>query len=515
VADFGSPVAQGVDVSPTKGIQTLSDLIGLKQKQQTLETGQYLQQSAQATAQQDQQSAQQRSGLANFMQSFNPSKHVGADGTLDLDAVMTDPKLRQAAGDQFPQIMQSMIQAKQGQLTAKQQLADLSGTLRGQFSSTVGSLRTDPDVVKDDPATGMGRAKVKDAIQGFAESGGPDAARVANTYGSVIDHVPQGKLAQTLSNFQLQAVDAGHQAATQAPNLTDTGAQLQNINPQAAGGNLGVQPPIAKVTPPAIMQAPSGSIVRVPAGGAGLPTLGAGAAPGAAAAPGRPAAPPPRSAADDAPPPNAPRAVQEAYAVATKRANDHLEEVRNADESYGNNKAISSAVRRLASDASTGPGTETWNHAMGVLNTKGANNYQELGAFLDRQAATVRGQMGLPGTNAGAEDAKMIAGNTQYNAKVIQDKNDYTESLTEGLHQYRNGLDRVGGFSGQASPNQIAKFKSAWTNAFDPNVYIGENAYKRSKADGDKFVASLDPKEAASLSEKRKALNALAAGKMP
>jgi hypothetical protein len=150
-----------------------------------------------------------------------------------------------------------------------------------------------------------------------------------------------------------------------------------------------------------------------------------------------------------------------------------------------------------------------------VLGTDKANNAQELGAFLDRQAATVRGQMGLPGTNAGAEDAKMIAGNTGYNAKVIQDKNDYTQALTEGLHQYRNGLDRTAGFSGQASPTAVNQFKSAWAQNFDPNVYKGELAYKRSKAEGDAFVKSLPPQEAQSLAAKRAALQKLSQGQMP
>ena len=71
----------------------------------------------------------------------------------------------------------------------------------------------------------------------------------------------------------------------------------------------------------------------------------------------------------DAPPPNAPRAAQEAYQAATQQANGHVEAVRTADENYGNNKAIASAVRQLASNANTGPGTQTWNHVMGVLGT--------------------------------------------------------------------------------------------------------------------------------------------------
>jgi hypothetical protein len=238
VADFGSPVATGIN--PNQGLQTLSQILAIKGQQQGL-AGQA------AEVQQKQQTAGQRANLATFFQSFDPTKHVGADGTVDLDSVLTDPKLRQAAGDQFPEIMQQMIGVKQGQIQAKQQLAGLNDTLRNQFSTTIGSLRTDPDVVADNP---NGRKKVQQAIGNFAESGGPDAERVANTYAEVINHIPKGKLTQTLSNFQLQAQSAGAQAQAQAPALADTGATLQNIAPQAAGGPLAGQPPIVKTPGP-------------------------------------------------------------------------------------------------------------------------------------------------------------------------------------------------------------------------------------------------------------------------
>lgn len=233
--DFGSPVAQNVDINP---LRTLGDILSLKQKQVGLQQQQQVLKSETAQAQQQTQTAGQRGALAGFYQHFDPTKHVGTDGTLDLDAVLTDPKIRQAAGDQFPEVMQQMIATKNGQLQTKQQLANLNGTLRDQFSSAVGSLRTDPDVVADN---NVGRGKVLDAMHNFGETGGPDAQRIAQTYGSVIQHVPKGNLKDTLSNFQLQAMSAGEQAGRQAPNYAqvDTGpnVEVRNVNPQAAGGD--------------------------------------------------------------------------------------------------------------------------------------------------------------------------------------------------------------------------------------------------------------------------------------
>ena len=78
--DFGSPVAQNTNVQPGQMVQTLSGLLGLKQQQLAL-------QGQAAEVQQQQQTAGQRAGIASFMSTFDPTKHVGADGTLDLDNV--------------------------------------------------------------------------------------------------------------------------------------------------------------------------------------------------------------------------------------------------------------------------------------------------------------------------------------------------------------------------------------------------------------------------------------------
>lgn len=223
--DFGAPVASSVNVNPQQGIQTLSGLMSLKQKQQALQMGA-------AQVQEEQQTASQRAGLAQFYKNWDISKHVGPDGTLDLDSVLTDPQLRQAAGDQFPQVVQQMIQAKSGQLQTKQQLANLNDSVRTQFQDMLGGLRTDGDVVDDNPA---GRQKVQRAIGQFAATS-PDAARIAQIYGTTIDKTPQGKLVGAISNFQLQAMDAGTQSGRQAPSYTNSGDKLVQTNPQAAGG---------------------------------------------------------------------------------------------------------------------------------------------------------------------------------------------------------------------------------------------------------------------------------------
>lgn len=231
MADFGSPVVQPPD--PNQGLNSLSSLMGLQSKkiaiakqQQDLQTGMALQQTARAQAQQETQTANQRSAIANVMQNFDPTQHVGSDGTLNLDAVLTDPKLRAAAGDQFPAVAKQFADIKNTQLDAKSKLASLNGELRGQFTSAIGSLASDPDVQAGNPA---GAGKVQEAVNNFAQTGGPDAARVAAAYAPVLQHAPPGKLGSILQNIQLQATDASRQADLQNPQPISNAAG-QNIN---------------------------------------------------------------------------------------------------------------------------------------------------------------------------------------------------------------------------------------------------------------------------------------------
>lgn len=87
MADFGSPVAQNVNVNPNQGLQTISSLIGLRQQQQNLQTGQYQQQSAQAMAVQDQQKAKETQGIAQLLQNPIGNGILKQDGTPAPDAM--------------------------------------------------------------------------------------------------------------------------------------------------------------------------------------------------------------------------------------------------------------------------------------------------------------------------------------------------------------------------------------------------------------------------------------------
>ncbi len=518
--DYNPSVALGVNApDPNQSLNTLSQVLSMGQKGLAIQgqKSENISKAAQATV--AQQSATENQNLAKLMSDPVGNGLVDGDGNPTKDAQRI---VMQAAPTTGSQHYSDLVNSATNKVKFNSALNDLRTSERQEVLQNYAGAAAGADSPDDIKAVG---AQLLASKKGTPEEG--NYRDIVNGLNEQMDlmvkHqnmsgklIPPGQelwrgavLNATRAGLpEGQTVGPGGLATPQAA-TQDLGGTVQpgvTAPPLQGGGFTGAAPAVSKNIPPGYMMAPNGTIVRADNSGLSVPGGGAAAAP----APGQP-----RTAAQDAPAVNAPKAVQDAYMKATQDANGHVEAVRSADENYGNNKAISSAVRRLASNTTTGPGTEMWNHAMGILGTPSANNYQELGAFLDRQAATVRGQMGLPGTNAGAEDAKMIAGNTAYNAKVIQDKNDYTEALTEGLHRYRNGLDRMAGFSGQASPQAVNQFKSAWTQNFDPNVYKGELAYGRSKAEGDAFVKSLAPEEAKTLAAKRAALQSLSRGQVP
>lgn len=503
-------------------VQTLSGILGIQQQRQALQTGQYQQETAQAGATVAQQTAKENQNLAKLI-----ADPVG-NGIANPDGTPTDQAKNiymQAAPTTWATHYDNLVATAQRKVEFNQKVNDLATTERTELANTVAGAASGAQKPQD----------IKDAITNLVatKQGTPvagDYARMASLISDQLDHVQQasqGKnpapvgqepwriAALNIGRSVLPAsgtVGAGGIGAPQTGTM-DVGGSVQPgvVAPAAQGG--GFTPsgaPIPKTLAPQVVTYPSGAL-GVVGGGRGAPSTGAPSNAGGAA-------PAPRTAAQDAPAPNAPKQVQDAYAAATKEANDHVGSIRNADADYGTNSLIANQIRKLSQNTDTGPGTETWHHVLGALGAPvGANNvadYQLLGAYLDRQAAGARSAMGLPNTNQGTTESKAIAGNTEYQGKALQDKNDLTQSLVEGVHQYREGLDRVAGFSGQASPQAVNQYRSAWTANFDPNVYKGELAYKRSKAEGDAFVKSLSPEEARSLAAKRQALTALSQGQV-
>jgi len=109
-----------------------------------------------------------------------------------------------------------------------------------------------------------------------------------------------------------------------------------------------------------------------------------------------------------------------------------------------------------------------------------------------------------------------VGGDLNYQRDAIQAKNDYAEALTELVHRYRSGLDRVEGFSGNASPSAVNQFKAAFTANADPIA----QQYELARARGDrqtmaKIANDLTPQQAQAIKVKLRNMAYLEKGQLP
>lgn len=530
MADFGSPVAQNVNVNPSQGIQTLSGLlnlqrqkVGLQQQQQELAT-----QTAQAY--QAQQSATERQALAQIpWKSFQ-----NEDGSFDMDKVASAAlQVAPTTGQEFVSRFSDM--AKGGAETKKAYYA-LNQTYQDSVRSLFGAWAGDPNADMAD------LAKERDTLIANApkSSQGPlsqvlDHAMSIMSQPNLMDGTPKEKdkqKAQALlfSRAGLAGSEVSGPGGVSTPipgTVVGPGGNLQGtaqsrvtggVEGTSGGAPLGLSPAQLAQT----ITLPNGQVTTL---GAFLGKSGGGSAPNqtpenAPSNPGRMGSKT-RTAEDDMPPANAPRAVQDNFAAAVQRAQHTVTQTRAADDGYGTNMSIASSIRHLASSSTTGPGTGEWNKYMGMLSSRfgsGENisDYQTLGAFLDRQSALLRSQMGLPETNQGQTTAQLISGNTEYQRGAIQNKNNLNEALTEGLHQFRQGLDRVEGFTGNPSPQAVERFRSAWAQNFDP--VLEEYRLARSRGDAEtanQILKGMKPEERKNFAQKGRNLDLLSQGMVP
>lgn len=506
---------------PSQGLNTLSGIIGIQQQKQKL---------AQEVAgtQQAQQQMRERMFLQGMMKTGKDDQGnsiLGADGSPDPQKII--PAISRNMPLTGQPVIQSIVKTQSDKANLDNAVRELGQNYRNDLSGIARSFVNNPKAGADD---------VKAAFDQYV-SANPRAAGAGHWASNLVDaHYdnmgPDQKndaLIHLAQQFQPSTETAQQQQPSIGLRQGPTGQQPVQTNTLAPGGVRDVGAPLPQGIAPQIVTFPNQQLGTA---GAGQGGLGSGGRSAVASGPPAPPGTPPnagaiRTAAQDAPPPNAPKVVQDQYYQAVQDSNKHVADVRTADQDYGNNVRISNTIRDLSrGGVDTGPGSETWHHVMGAIGAPlGASNvagYQKIDAYLERQAAISRTQMGLPPTNEGVATAKAIQGNTGFQPEALQDKNDYTQALVEGVHQYRKGLDRVAGFGGNASPVAIQEFRAKWADNFDPNVYRLENAQARGKKgkdglsdDARAFIATLPPEERVSLNQKRLNLMALSRGQIP
>jgi hypothetical protein len=471
-ADFGSPVAE--NVNPVgQGLTTLSELMNVKRSQQALQTGQYQQQTAAAQSQQEQQTVSQRQAAAKFFQNYDVASHVGPDGTIDLDQALTNPQLK-ATGDAYPAIAKSLIDMKNAQLDAKQKLATLDSGVRQNFFQNVGGLSNDPDVKQ---GNNQGAGKVLDAIDQFGQSGGPDAARVAAVYKPVIQGLvgagKASKLPEVLSNFQLQALDAGKQREQTygTPTTVNTGAVIQPgvQAPAAAGGGFTPSGGAIPLPPQQTTNAAQQIVNRDPATGAlSLPPQGA--APGGA---GR--------SPQQAPPQNLnPTSADAAASVSTAQAG-----ATNYNTSLASGAAIPQLrnalqnIIKLSDSVTTGPESQqiakikamVGNAIPGAQGWQNSSTaYQEETKFMEQVAQQAWGAAGGTGTNAQLEQQKAANPNNQYNSAAVKGLSQWVLAGLDAKQAHNNALVAWARQPGNSAKDSL-QFENQWANVMDPRVF--------------------------------------------
>jgi hypothetical protein len=418
----------------------------------------------QAKVQEEQQTAQQRAAIAKY----DWNKHIGEDGTIDIESVANDPELQGIAGDSYLDLMSHVSQAKQQQLTAKSTLLGLRTEQRKALAEMVGGLRSDKDVAEDNDT---GRQKVNDAFIQFQQVYGTrDTLPVLSAYGPPLQNAPKGRMSDALKAIQLQAFDVERQNQAQGPQYFNRGSRADEHQPECGPEQ---RPDIALQIGPGneiVTDANGRQFIRNVQTNQVTPV-------GAPAGGQRPRATAPSpSAAPDQPTFTQPVPQQ-------KELEQHVIDVRKADSDYGQNQHVNDELIRLSKDTSTGPGTKAWHNTFGkVLGLGGGNqiaDYQKIGAYLDRQAAMSATQMGLPETNAGLQTAANLSGTTEYTPEALQTKVNLTSAMVEGAHQYRHGLDKVVGTGANQDLSKLQQFRAQWADNFDPNVFRAENALRR------------------------------------
>lgn len=441
-----------------------------------------------------QQTQRQRAALAKY----DFGKHVGEDGTVDLNSLTTDPELRAAAGDQYLEVLQHAATAKQLQLEAKSKLYTLRGDQVSGLGQMITPLLSDPDVAQDNE---KGRQKVNEAWMQYGQLYGDEALPVLRTFAAPLKNAPPGKMQQALRMIQMQALDVEKQRQARLPELVNKGGSLVNVNPDvstAAPGEIPLTlPPGAQAVTRTDQLGNVYVEYRDPRGNV-VGTTPMGGAPGS----GGPA----RFDVGE-------RGAFEA------QANQNFEAV------TANRAAASMAPQQLdqinkALDLSKDVSTGAWaakraqiESGLGSLipgysGMDDASKLQELDKFAERIATDASRVLGVNAkTDAERESIHKQNANIGYTPQAIQAVLQYAKAQTMAMEAKGNAQEKWLKKEGSGITKQH-EFETEFRQAYDPVVFQIQAA---SPEERKKIIDSLDAKEAASLKEKRAKLRELGA----
>lgn len=500
--------------NPTQGLDTYSKILGIQKSQADIQTAQAQAQqaqsqqvaqtqSAQATASLDVRKNTEISNLAKFFSNApGMPEYQNQDGSPNTDKMTADAnKIGPTFGQEI--IGHQISNIKEG-YNAKIAMQNLGVDRAKQIGEGAAALASNPSLTKSDVLNYFEKLKQTN----------PDP-----TFSRAIDS----------SLFDLKTGDS-NAMRQQMASLASVFSGFAQTKPTTVETPLGTKPGVVGFRGEFTQtgkEIPKENVITLPDKRQAIldpatntwKYVGAGNGGGGGNAPNR-NGPVSHTADNDPmrPGSNASEQTLSAWENSRSEATKHVITTQQQDDAQGGvGTAINRAntIDRLAKDTRTGPGTLGWQNGIAsvaaVVKGHPAQNYQELGMFLDSQATAFQQSMGIPNTNAGMEKAEHIIGSTANDSNAILAKNDLVTGMRLGSHAYRSGLDTIANSGVNVSPTAVNKFKGQWADNFDPNVYT----YKwKQGADRATFVKSLPPAEAKSLAKKASNLDKLERGEL-
>jgi hypothetical protein len=240
MADFNASVSLNVNPpDPNQGLNTLNKImqlgsagLGIQQQKQALQTGQSIQQSAQAKAQIDTQSAKENQALAGLMSDPVKNGIVDQDGNPTPDAQKI---VMQAAPTTGSQHYENIVSAATKKVAFNSAVNNLRSSERAELGQTIAGVTARAEQPSD----------IIDAIDNLVASkkGTPEAGNyqtIANTAKQAITHMakqtqggnppPPGK-----EPWKIGAANIASSIAGITPTAQNTGAGLVNRDPVLGG----------------------------------------------------------------------------------------------------------------------------------------------------------------------------------------------------------------------------------------------------------------------------------------
>ena len=434
---------------PNQGLGTLSGIIGLKQQQQALQTGQYQQATAQAESQQAQQkNTELQKAQTIALQGAQSGKYTKADGSLD----------RQRMADDISTVAPTYGQGISGQLLSqaneivsnKQALQNLNVSQRKQVGDTLAAAANDPQ---------LDHSKAIDALTQLSEDN-PSLARLTHSFAASL---PPGATPEQLRGALQRAAYATTGSSGATPSTVDTGGSIQpGTTSPVSGAFTPAGAPIPKTMAPHQVVNAAGQISNV------APTGSVNVAPGNANPTTAQATVQNTQAAGVA------QRVQQAQAAAnnTTQAQDALTRAR--------------AILDSPDSPNTGANFENKQYVKNFLagagiDTKGADDANTLAKNLARYEASRATQAGLGGTDA----ARELAHNGSPNVSL--DKGALKGVITQSLATEKALSAYAGIQSKTKDPNALAKNEADFRSI--PNLIEGyEYGLARNPQEANEFL---------------------------